>query len=187
MNTSIHAPATEERSLLARLNTGWHEPALWLYMAVVFGHWLEHIVQAYQVFLLGWARPDAGGVLGLWFPALASSEVLHFVYNLALLAGLWALRPAFRGRARLFWNAALAAQGWHFFEHLLLQIQWLTGFYLFGAEVQTGILQLWVPRVELHFLYNSIVFIPLAIGLFYHFYPSSAESRGAPCTCSRRR
>ncbi|MFW6096999.1 MAG: hypothetical protein ACOC9Z_02935 [Chloroflexota bacterium] len=168
-----------------RINKDWHEPALWLYMVVVFGHWLEHIIQAYQVFILGWARPDAGGVLGLWFPALASSELLHFAYNLLLFVGLWALRPAFRGRSRLFWNVALALQGWHFVEHLLLQLQWLSGYYLFGASQQMGIGQLWLPRVELHFLYNSIVFIPMVLGLFYHLYPPQSGSGRAPCSCTR--
>ena len=186
MSNSIPSLAAEERPLRVRLNTQWHEPALWLYMVVVFAHWLEHIVQAYQVFVAGWARPDAGGALGLWFPALASSEVLHFAYNLALLAGLWLLRPAFRGRSRLFWNISLAIQGWHFFEHLLLQLQWLTGTYLFGASVQTGILQLWIPRVELHFLYNTVVFLPMVLGLYYHFYPSTGGGRQALCSCGRR-
>lgn len=150
---------------LRQLNDAWHRRALTAYMLVVFAHWAEHIAQAYQVFVLHWPRPEAGGVLGLWFPALASSEVLHFVYNLALLLGLILLRLGFRGSARAWWTVALAIQGWHFFEHLLLQVQWLTGYYLFGASQQTGILQLWVPRVELHFLYNSAVFLPMLVAL----------------------
>ena len=183
--TSQIQTGTAPSSWLAALNSRWHEPALWLYMVVVFAHWLEHIVQAYQVFVLAWARPDAGGILGLWFPALASSEILHFTYNLFLLGGLWLLRPAFRGRGRLFWTVALLLQGWHFLEHLLLQLQWLSGYYLFGASVQTSILQLWLPRVELHFLYNSLVFLPMVAGLFYHFYPRSAGAERAPCSCAR--
>ena len=155
-------------SWMEALNGSWHRRALSLYMLVVFAHWAEHIAQAYQVFVLGWARPASGGLLGLWFPLLASSEVLHFVYNLSLLLGLLCLRPGFHGRARAWWTATLAIQGWHFFEHLLLQVQWLTGFYLFGAQQQTSILQLWIPRVELHFLYNTAVFIPMLIGLYFY-------------------
>jgi hypothetical protein len=135
-------------------------------MIVVFAHWAEHIAQAYQVFVLEWARPDAGGVLGLWFPLLASSEVLHFVYNLGLFAGLLFLLPGFAGRARTWWIVALVIQGWHFLEHLLLQVQWLTGFYLLGASKQTSLLELWFPRVELHFLYNTVVFLPMLVALF---------------------
>ena len=186
MSSDIFIPAPKRDPFLQRLNGLWHEVALWLYMVVVFAHWLEHILQAYQVFILGWARPDAGGVLGLLFPILASSEVLHFVYNLTLLAGLFLLQPGFAGRARLWWNVALIIQAWHFFEHLLLQAQWLAGIYLFGAAQQTSILQLWIPRVELHFLYNSVVFLPMMLALYFHFYPPAGE-RPAACGCARRR
>ena len=182
-NPSIHALQSDH--LLARLNGRWHEVALLLYMVVVFGHWAEHIVQALQVFVLGWARPEAGGVLGLWFPALASAEILHFVYNLSLLAGLVLLRPAFVGRARTMWSLALIFQGWHFFEHLLLQVQWITGLYLFGASEQSSILQQWIPRVELHFLYNTVVFLPMAVALYYHLYPRADERAAAICGCAR--
>jgi hypothetical protein len=149
-----------------------HEIALWLYMVIVFGHWVEHVAQVYQVYIMGWLPKEAGGALGLWFPKLAEAEVLHFTYNLFLLTGIILLRSGFRNRARTFWNLALIAQGWHFFEHTLLQIQWLTGYYLFGASEQIGIGQLWLPRVELHFLYNLIVFIPMVIGMVYYLYPS---------------
>lgn len=156
------------RSWLELLNGSWHSRALSIYMIVVFGHWAEHILQAYQVFVLHWDRPDAGGLLGLWLPWLAQSEVLHFAYNLSLLAGLLLLRPGFHGRARTWWSVAALIQGWHFFEHLLLQAQWLSGIYLFGASQQTGILQLWIPRVELHFLYNTLVFLPMLLGLYFY-------------------
>lgn len=167
----IHSDDTLRTSMgswLEQLNGPWHKRALSLYMIVVFGHWAEHILQAYQVFVLNWARPDAGGVLGLWFPWLAQSEVLHFAYNFSLFAGLLLLRPGFHGRARTWWTVACLIQGWHFFEHLLLQAQWLSGIYLFGASQQTGILQLWIPRVELHFLYNTLVFLPMLAGLFFY-------------------
>ena len=165
----VNEPArTGLAAWLEQLNGPWHRRALSAYMLVVFAHWAEHIAQAYQVFVLEWTRPDSGGVLGLWFPQLASSEVLHFAYNLGLLLGLVCLRPGFQGRARAWWTAALVIQGWHFFEHLLLQLQWLTGFFLFGAPKQTSILQLWIPRVELHFLYNTLVFMPMLVGLYFY-------------------
>lgn len=153
-------------SWLRRLNGPWHRRALSLFMIIVFAHWAEHILQAYQVFVLHWARPTAGGVLGLWFPALNTSEVLHFAYNASLFLGLVLLRPGFSGLARAWWTVSTVIQGWHFFEHFLLQVQWLFGVYLFGAPEQTSILQLWIPRLELHFLYNSVVFIPMVLGLY---------------------
>ncbi len=160
---------TSKRSMLEHINGDKHELALWLYMVIVFGHWLEHVTQIYQVYVLGWIPAAAGGVLGLWLPGLAEAEILHFTYNSFLLAGLLLLRPGFAGRARFWWNLALLAQGWHFFEHTLLQVQWLTGHYLFGASQQMGIGQLWIPRVELHFLYNLIVFTPMVVGMIYYF------------------
>ncbi len=160
---------------LDRLNGSLHRRALTLLMLIVSAHWAEHIAQAYQVFVLHWPRLASGGVLGLSFPLLARSETLHFGYNLSLLVGLILLRSGFRGQARTFWTVAMLIQGWHMFEHSLLQAQWLTGVYLFGAAQQTSILQLWVPRVELHLLYNTLVFIPMLIGLALSGRSRSAE------------
>jgi hypothetical protein len=173
------------KSLLARINGSLHERFISLFMVIVLGHWLEHLVQVYQVYALGWAPKAAGGLLGLWFPHLAASEVLHFTYNSLILAGILLLLPGFAGRSRRWWWGAVVAGTWHFFEHLILQIQWLTGYYLFGASAQMGIGQLWIPRVELHFMYNLIVFIPLVVGMYYHFYPPQHEVEEAPCTCAR--
>jgi hypothetical protein len=146
-----------------------HQRALWLFMVIVLGHWLEHLTQVYQIYVLGWLPKTAGGVLGLWFPWLSSSEVLHFTYNLLLWGGILLLQPGFQGAARQWWNVALLAQSWHFFEHILLQVQWLTGVYLFGAAKQTSIGELWFPRPELHFLYNLVVFVPLVLGMLAYF------------------
>jgi hypothetical protein len=158
---------------LHQLNGPLHQRVLWLFMIIVLGHWLEHISQLYQMYVLGWLPKAAGGALGLWFPALTSSETLHFGYNLLLWVGILLLRPGFSGSARRWWTVALVAQSWHFFEHFLLQVQWLTGFYLFGAAKQTGIGELWFPRPELHFAYNLIVFVPLVIAMFLYFQPPS--------------
>jgi hypothetical protein len=172
------------RSLLDILNGPWHERALWLYTVVVLAHWVEHLVQAYQIFFLNWARPEARGALGLWNPWLVSSETLHFGYALFMVGGLFMLRGGFLGRSRFWWDLALAIQIWHFVEHSLLQIQALTGQYLFGAAVPTSILQLWIPRPELHLFYNAAVFIPMVIGMYYHLYPPAGEPQ-AGCGCSR--
>jgi hypothetical protein len=174
------------QSLLARINGALHERTLSLFMVIVLGHWLEHLVQIYQVYILGWAPKAAGGVLGLWFPSLAASEVLHFTYNSLIFAGILLLLPGFVGRSRRWWWVTVAAGAWHFFEHLILQVQWLTGYYLFGASTPMGIGQLWIPRVELHFLYNLIVFVPMVVGMIYHFYPPRHDKEEARCTCAHR-
>jgi hypothetical protein len=173
------------RILMDVLNGPAHERALYLYTAVVLLHWAEHLVQAYQIFVLGWPRPESGGLFGLWLPWLVRTELLHWGYAVFMLAGLIILRPGFAGRSRLFWNISLAIQGWHFIEHTLLQAQAIVGSNLFGSQVPISVVQLWVPRPELHLIYNAIVFIPMVIAMYYHLYPPASEAPVA-CTCSRR-
>jgi hypothetical protein len=67
----------------------------------------------------GWPRPQAGGVLGLWFPFLISSEILHYGYAIVMLIGIWMLRKGFTGLSRKWWTVALVIQFWHHIEHLL--------------------------------------------------------------------
>ena len=55
-----------------KLNSVWHKRALNLFMFVVLAHWAEHLAQAYQIYLLGWPRPKAGGFLGLLYPWLVN-------------------------------------------------------------------------------------------------------------------
>jgi len=96
-------------------------------------HWAEHLVQAYQVYVLKWPLHQARGVLGQAFPWLVHSEVLHYGYALIMLVGIWTLLPGFVGRSRTWWVAALVIQFWHHIEHALLQGQVIAGRTLFGA------------------------------------------------------
>jgi len=77
-------------------------------------------------------------------------------------------------------------QFWHHIEHALLQGQVIAGRTLFGAPAPTSIVQLWIPRVELHLLYNSLVFVPMIVAMFYHLFPSATEAAGMRCSCSLR-
>jgi len=165
------------------LNTRYHRAALNGFMVIVLAHWVEHIAQAYQIWVLGWPVPKARGVLGLWFPWLVKSEWLHYGYALAMLIGLAVLRPGFVGRARTWWTVALTIQFWHHFEHLLLLVQAQTQHFLFGRAVPTSVLQLVFPRVELHLFYNSIVFIPMMVAVYRHLRPSDRELRAMLCAC----
>ena len=171
--------------LLDVMNGPAHERLLNLYMVVVLLHWMEHIVQAYQIFVLGWARPDAGGVFGLFLPWLLKTELLHWGYAVFMLAGLFILLPGFAGRSRIWWMVSLAIQTWHFIEHSLLQSQAILGTTWFGSTVPSSLVQIWVPRVELHLFYNAAVFLPMVIAMYYHMYPPQHEAPIA-CTCSRR-
>jgi hypothetical protein len=80
-----------------KLNSVWHKRALNIFTFIVLAHWAEHLAQAYQIYVLGWSRPRAGGFLGLFFPWLVSSEVLHYAYAIVMLVGIWTLRKGFTG------------------------------------------------------------------------------------------
>lgn len=170
--------------LLRRLNSSWHERSLQFFMVIVLAHWAEHLAQAFQIYALGWPPPAARGVLGLWFPWLVKSEVMHYSYALIMLIGLWVLRPGFVGVSRKWWTAALVIQFWHHIEHALLQGQAIAQHNLFNAPVPTSIAQLWIPRVELHLIYNTIVFIPMVIGMYYHMFPPKQDAPQMVCTCA---
>jgi hypothetical protein len=174
-------------SFYQKINAQWHERALWVFMAVVLAHWGEHLVQAYQIYVMGWPRPKANGILGLWYPWLIKSESLHYGYALVMLAGLWLLRKGFTGRSYTWWMVSFGIQFWHHIEHFLLIFQATTHHNFWGKPVPFSVLQLFFPRVELHLFYNSIVFIPMVIAMYYHMFPPIGEPHTATCTCSWRK
>ena len=178
-------PASSRATLSEKLNSQWHEKALWVFMAIVLAHWSEHLAQAYQIWVMGWPRPKANGIIGLWYPQLIKSEALHYGYAVVMLIGLWVLRKGFVGRSRTWWNISLGIQIWHHFEHLLLITQATFHHNLMGKPVPFSVLQFFFPRVELHLFYNSVVFIPMVIGMYYHMFPPATEPQEhANCTCS---
>jgi len=170
-------------SFYEKLNTQWHERALQIFMLIVLAHWAEHLVQAYQIYVMGWPRPKALGLVGLWYPKLIQTETLHYGYALVMLIGIWVLRKGFTGRARTWWTIALVIQFWHHIEHFLLIYQATTHHNFWHKPVPCSVLQLFFPRVELHLFYNTIVFIPMVIGMYYHMFPPENESRNMNCTC----
>ena len=188
MHTNVAAAsgvASSPDTFMARLNGDRHELALRLFMVIVLAHWIEHLLQAVQIYLLGWPVPEARGALGVFFPWLIKSESLHYGYALVMLAGLWMLRGGFTGKVdRFWWTLALWIQFFHHIEHGVLQAQAIVGHNLMGRPVPTSLLQLWVPRVELHLFYNTIVFIPMVIGMYYHVFPPAGERTAPRCTCA---
>jgi hypothetical protein len=174
-----------EMSLSEKLNGSLHERALWVYTAIVLLHWGEHFAQAFEIYVLGWKPPEAGGILGLPFPGLIKSETLHYGYALIMLVSFWVLRKGFVGRSRTWWMIAFGIQFWHHIEHALLQIQAIMGHNFFGSPVPMSIAQLVIPRVELHLFYNTIVTIPMVIAMFYHMFPEPGEEARMDCSCSR--
>jgi hypothetical protein len=169
---------------LTRLNTVWHERSLQAFMVIVLAHWAEHLAQAWQIWELGWPVPDARGVLGLWFPWLVTSESLHYGYAVVMLICLWILRRGFVGKSHRWWMISFGIQFWHHIEHGMLQWQAVTGHYFLGSPVPISLVQLWIPRVELHLIYNTAVFIPMVVAMYYHMFPTPDEAGRMRCTCS---
>lgn len=183
----ISLPAAAQQSFSDKLNSKWHERALQGFMFIVLAHWGEHLAQAYQIWVMGWPIKKANGILGLWYPGLIRSETLHYGYALVMLIGLWILRKGFTGRSYTWWMIAFWIQFWHHIEHLLLIIQATIHHNFFGRPVPTSIAQLFFPRVQLHLFYNSIVFVPMVVAMYYHMFPPEGEPHTAVCTCSWHR
>ena len=167
-----------------KLNTRWHKPALLTFMSVVLAHWGEHLFQAYQIYVMHWPRPKALGMLGLAYPWLVQTEALHYGYALIMLIGIWMLHKGFIGESYRWWMVAFGIQFWHHIEHAVLQYQAITHHYWFHSPVPVSFLQLWFPRVELHLAYNTIVFIPMVVGMYYHMFPPQGEVQHALCSCA---
>ena len=93
-----------------KINREWHKPALQLFMFVVLAHWAEHLAQAFQVYVLNWPTPEARGVLGMWFPWLIKSELLHYLYAVVMLVGIRSIACRLRASERAR-RAALSHPG----------------------------------------------------------------------------
>ena len=158
-------------------------------MVIVLAHWAEHLFQAFQIYALGWPVPEARGLLGLYYPWLIKSEVLHYGYALVMLAGCGCFVPGFTGVQRS------AVVDHRTRDSVLPSHRTLpaassrrrSGHNFFGRPVPTSLIQLWMPRVELHLFYNTIVFIPMVIGMYYHLFPPAGERSKFQCTCAWHR
>ena len=186
MSTNRAVVALPRGALVRRLNGPLHRPALLGLMVLVAGHWLEHLVQAWEVWVLHWPRAQSRGLLGQVVPWLATSEQLHYWIAAVMLLALAALRPAFAGWSRVWWTVALVIQVWHHLEHLLLLSQAVSGHHLLGRPVPTSVLQLWFPRIELHLFYNALVTVPMLVAVYLHRRPVQRNDLVASCRCARR-
>jgi hypothetical protein len=191
MSAAAHSTrigAAADFGVYQKLNSVWHRRALNVFMFIVLAHWAEHLAQVWQIHVMGWTRPQAGGFLGLFFPWLVSSELMHYGYAIVMLIGLWLLRAGFSGTSRTWWTISLVIQFWHHIEHAVLQYQAITGHYWFGSPVPISFVQVLMPkfRPELHLFYNAVVFIPMVIAMYYHMFPPKGEYSAA-CTCALRR
>ncbi len=137
-------------------------------------HELEHIVQVIQRTVLG--NPTGAGIVGSFFDAVP----VHLAYNtgfLALLVATYVLLGLHRGGRREFGTLvftlmtfAVVWQSWHEIEHVVKMIQWYTLGYnnAVGGILAIGpgaILPIF-NNMWLHFWYNTIAYVPIAIAYF---------------------
>lgn len=132
-------------------------------------HMCEHVAQVVEVDVLGWPRLQARGIIGT-----LDVEYVHFFFDTFLLMGTSVLLFGRFRRNIPLW-VAWAVAIWHTAEHW-----YITYFYIFdyanydpnnphGLHAHEGLLGhnglLWpgspFPRIELHFLYNTLYTIPL--------------------------
>jgi hypothetical protein len=120
----------------------------------------------FELHVLHWTRPQSLGLLGLIWPWVIHSEYLHYGHALFMLVGIYYLNKNMHNRSSYFWmNITLVLAFYHHFEHFLLLIQSISHVYFFDKTIPTSIGQLFIPRIELHFIYNFMVGIPMMIAL----------------------
>ena len=144
-----------------------------LYVLVVTqtGHFLEHVAQMTQIHLLGLQGAAARGVFGA-----LDLEWVHFAWNTWVLVAALVLVCRFRNNPWLWFTTLFA--GWHGIEHTYILLIYLgtgvvgtPGFLSQGGLVGGG---LPIIRPDLHFLYNLIETVPLAIAFFWQLRHTGA-------------
>lgn len=155
----------------------WHVRGLILLCLWVLAHWAEHLAQVYEVVFLGEHRAHAHGAIGSLWPSLVTSEWLHFTYVALTFVGLALLSSGFKGESSRWWKITVVIGGWHVMEHALLLAQSVTGYTLFGRPEPVSLLQLVIPRLELHLAYNAAMTVPMVMAL-WKYVRHQADSDG---------
>lgn len=134
-------------------------------LAVQSFHMLEHAVQVYQVYVADAERRS--GLLG----AVADTEWVHFVYNVAVMVFLalvfrivWSGAGGWRAivaGAGAFLAAATLVQGYHVVEHVTKMVQHI----LWGFDPAPGLVGGRLGLVWFHFGINLAVYAGFAIAV----------------------
>jgi hypothetical protein len=138
-------------------------------------HVIEHIIQLFQVYVLGVAEDDALGLLGYVFVFNGTEEWLHLVFNLSYLVCLYVIfavivRAAVRRLLPMwvFVGYAIAGVGvetWHSVEHGVIIRNVLRN----DGCPCPGIVDaaLGVSDTQLHFGYNLIAYAGTVLPYVY--------------------
>jgi hypothetical protein len=126
------------------------------------GHFVEHLVQMYQIHVLGLAGPAARGIFGQ-----LDIEWVHFGFNTYLLVAFAALALRFRRNPWLWVSVAVAVI--HEFEHLYIMANFFrTGTPgLPGLVGRGGVINLALTRADVHFLYNLVESVPMMLAFVW--------------------
>lgn len=142
-----------------------------IFMAIIALHWVEHLFQAYQVYVMHMDRACALGFLGMKYPWLIRTESLHFAFAMFTMLGMFFVGKNYfmsYGGTKA-WVIGFLWSVWHSIEHTLLFFQAVSHHYLFGHSTPISIIQLIVPRIELHLFYNSIITYYIMKALFNEY------------------
>jgi hypothetical protein len=137
-----------------------------LYLLVVTqsGHFLEHVVQTYQIHVLGLRGAAAPGVFGA-----LDIEWVHFLWNSWVLITVAILVSRF---PRNVWLWSLVPMTiWHEVEHMWIMVEFIRsgiagtpGLLASGGVIGGG---LPLVRPDLHFLYNLVETVPLVLAFVW--------------------
>jgi len=156
---------------------------LFIATSVVQGiHVFEHVVQLYQVFVLGIPDDTALGLLGYVLQLQGTEEWLHLVFNLSYLSALVLLLVTIRGLvpdsvprgAFAAFAFAVAWEGWHNVEHAVI----ISNVIANGGCPCPGIgdVVLGITDTVLHFFYNAIAYAA-TIPAFWLYNTRSTRAR----------
>jgi nitrous oxidase accessory protein NosD len=168
--------------------------AFFALLAVMAAHESEHFAQVVQKDVtLERCPEDCRGLLGFVFDV----EWVHFAYNTSILValvffyfayGMW--KPKWREAAAWPWwamtTAIFVVQLYHVVEHTAKLEQWLTNGHvsptpgLLGKEVNPPLGHQF-SLIELHFLFNTVVFVLVVAGYFgFGFHRHILDPRRIP-------
>lgn len=118
------------------------------FIVLLFMHFLEHVVQMSELYILHWSRSNCLGLVGLVFPELVHNEILHWTQAVLTFFGFLYLY-------RLPVTTTLSLL--HLLEHQILLTQYIMDY------PRCSIGQIFFPRIELHFTYNLVIMVSFLI------------------------